>query len=138
MKTIFSGIRLGLLLPLGLTSSLSAQVICPANFPITDSPVLSSAADDIPHTGDHILTYTGAHAAGPANHNISFIQTGTNEQKVWFFTDNTSLDHQHVYYNRRFRANSSSPWYWQYSVSPAVLPYGAASDAVLYSPTPKY
>lgn len=129
---------LTLLLTVGITASLSAQVICPADFPTSDSPVLSPSADDIPSTNDHILTYTGAHAAGRANHTISFIQTGPNEQKVWFFTDNASLDHEHVYYNRRYRADSSSPWYWQYSVSPAVLSYGAAADAVLYSPTPRY
>jgi hypothetical protein len=126
-----------LLLAFGITVSLSAQVICLPGFP-ADSPVQSFSPDDIPSTNDHILTYTGAHAAGRANHTMSFVQIGSNEQKVWFFTDNASLDHEHVYYNRRYRADSSSPWYWQFSTSPAVLPYGAAADVVLYSQIPKY
>jgi hypothetical protein len=132
MKTT-STICLAMLLTL-LAASASAQVICPVDFPAA-SPVLSSSPDDIPSTNDHILTYTGAHAAGRANHNMSFMQTGPNEQKVWFFTDNTSVDHEHVYYNRRYRANSSSPWYWEFSASPAV---GTAFGDVLYSASPRY
>ena len=124
-------------LAIALPMSLFGQVICPSGFPAS-SPVLSSGLDDIPATNDHLLTYTGAHAAGTANHNMSFMQTSPNEQKVWFFTDNASLDHEHIYYNRRYRANSSSPWYWEFSVSPAVTSYGATAGAVLYSAAPRY
>lgn len=125
------------LLAVGFAGSLPAQVVCLDNFPAS-SPIQSYSPDDIPSTADHILTYTGSHAAGTANHNMSFMQVNSNEQKVWFFTDNASLDHEHVYYNRRYRADSSSPWYWEFSVSPAVTSYGATAGAVLYSTSTRY
>ena len=122
-----------------LCTGAHAQPVCLTMPP--DSPVLSNSPDDIPATGFNILTYTGAHTPARANHNVAFVQTGANEQKVWFAPDAAPGLHK-CFYNRRYRADGSSPWYWQYSVSPQVIefvaPASAGPSVVLYSPTAKY
>jgi len=115
-----------------------AQVNCPT-LP-GDSPVLSNSPDDIPATNTDVLTYTGAYAKLGANHNFAFVEFNSNEQRVWFAPDGTAG----VFYNRRYRADANSPWYWQYSVSPVVTnqnhadPSSGGPTSVLYSATPKY
>jgi hypothetical protein len=72
---------------------------------------------------------------------MGFVQTGPNEQKVWF-TINSVPHYTTVYYNRRFRTSSTAPWQWAYAKSIAVSwfpnPGSLVVNAVLYSPAPKY
>jgi len=124
-----------------LAAPLGAQQpVCPTMFPPT-SPVFSSSPDDIPPTDVDITTYTGATAKGRANHNISYVEIGPNDQRVWFGVD-AAPGLFRTFYNRRVRANSLSPWQWQYSSSPVVIEYQAPASAgpatVLYSSTAKY
>jgi hypothetical protein len=112
-----------------------------------DSPVLSTSPDDIPPAaGGYVIAHDGHYFLGIANHVMGFVQTGPNEQKVWF-TLNHDKQFVNCYYNRRYRADSSSPWYWEFSQSPNVLSFpiqpgdqwaSLVIDTVLYSPTPKY
>src|SRR5947208_1486470 len=129
-----------LIAALAACANLSAQLVCPSNFP-SPSPVLSSALDDIPATGEDIVTYTGAYAKAQANHNVNYVQISSNDQRVWFISDG-SPGIGKAFYNRRYRADANSPWYWQYSVSPAVivsqLPDSSGPASVLYSNTAKY
>ncbi|HYM60699.1 MAG TPA: hypothetical protein VEZ11_07390 [Thermoanaerobaculia bacterium] len=112
---------------------LFAQETCP-NLP-SDSPVLSTSPADIPASGQQVLTYTGSYAPLHANINMSFVQMGPNEQRVWFGLDGNAG----LFFNRRYRADGNSPWYWQYSVSqPVGGTDGNSATAVLYSATPKY
>lgn len=109
-----------------------------------DSPILSYSPDDVPPASNEILINVSGQAFnGRPNHQLAYVQTGPNEQKVWFSIDVhfENYDKGSVYYNRRYRANASSPWYWQYSYSIPITnpnpPIGFV-DAVLYSPTPRY
>jgi hypothetical protein len=111
---------------------------CPT---LVDSPILSSSIDDVPpaETG-HVRTYSGTYVLEKANHWLAYVQTGPNEQKVWFSLDISFPDSLvfPVYYNRRYRADSSSPWYWEFTYSKAVTSYAAMPNTILYSATPKY
>ena len=122
-----------------LAIGLNAQVYCFSN-PV-DSPVLSSGPDDIPATGVNVLTYTGSHAAARANTTFGFVQINTNDQRVWFSPDASPGLHK-IFYNRRYRADANSPWYWQFSVSPLIWDFtsqaSAGPSSVLYSATPRY
>jgi hypothetical protein len=110
----------------------------------SDSPVLSNSPDDIPAgAGARFMNYAGNMFYAPPNHNLAFVQTGANEQQVWFsvdvgFRDQPPPGRGWNYYNRRYRADASSPWYWQYSLSPAIADTGGFVNQVLYSATPKY
>jgi hypothetical protein len=126
---------------LAVSQSASAQY-CP-NLP-ADSPVLSTSPDDIPPgaTATYVNYYGATFHARP-NHQLAFVQTGQNEQKVWFSIDIglIGVSRGSSYYNRRYRASESSPWYWQYSQSQPFSdpnnPIGFVNQ-VLYSATPKY
>jgi hypothetical protein len=118
----------------------AAQVVCPPGFP-AESPVVSNSPDDIPPTNIDIITYTGAIVKARANHNIAFVETGPNEQQVWFGVDaNPSL--ARCFYNRRVRDTTTGQWTWRYNRSPEVIRYqtptSGGAGAVLYSPTAKY
>lgn len=119
--------------------SAVAQVNCPYVPPV--SPVSSSSPADIPPTHDQITTYTGAKAWAQANNGVLWVDITANEQRVYFGVD-ASPGLGSIFYNRRTRANASSPWQWQYAQSFPVFIYGngnsAGPAAVLYSATPKY
>lgn len=122
-----------------LTSFPSLAQNCPPSIP-PDSPVLAPSLDNIPPGSGQIINYQGSYFSARANGRFAVVQTGENEQKVWFGADSAPPDGR-VYYNRRYRANSSSPWYWQYSTSITIIDHGDSStgpNTVLYSPTPKY
>lgn len=126
-----------LLASLGFSYPLHAQCSLPA-----DSPVLSNGVDDLPPTNDSIYTYpAGTTATGRANHRIAFAQIGPNEQRVYFAVDSSTIGVTGgVYYNRRYRADANSPWYWQFTHSPLLCPtfqFGFPG-VVLYSPTAKF
>ncbi|HEV7240924.1 MAG TPA: hypothetical protein VGQ36_16920 [Thermoanaerobaculia bacterium] len=129
-----------LMLFLSLSTVVSAQVTCPPGFP-AESPVASSSPDDIPPTNIDIITYTGSLAPIRANHNIAYVEITPNDQRVWFGVD-SHPGLNRIFYNRRVRANESSPWQWQYSYSPVVItlpaPSSALASSVLYSDTPRY
>ena len=111
---------------------------CPTVPP--DSPIPAPTLDSIPRGSGQIINYQGNYFSAPANGRFAVTQISENEQKVWFGADSAPPDGR-VYYNRRYRANSSSPWYWQYSTSVTVIDHGDSStgpNTVLYSPTPKY
>jgi hypothetical protein len=125
---------------------LLAVFIAPAAFPqlcptLVDSPILSNSPDDIPpaETG-YELTYAGSYVLAKADHWVTFIQTGPNEQKVWFSLNVVYPDYNAypVYYNRRYRADGNSPWYWEFTYSKAITSWTNFPNAVLYSATPKY
>jgi hypothetical protein len=108
--------------------------------PPSDSPILAPTLDTIPPVIDTILTYTGARAEARANAKVAFIEVNENEQRVWFGVD-SSPGLGKTYYNRRYRANSSSPWYWQYNHSIKLIDLGNSSAlpaSVLYSSVAKY
>src|SRR6476469_102195 len=85
-----------------------------------DSPVLSNNPDDIPHAaGAYYIASDSHYFLGQANHVMAYVQTGPNEQKVWFSINNTP-QYPNCYYNRRYRADGSSPWYWEFAQSPSV------------------
>ena len=130
-------LALSLLACLALSSPLLAQCTLPA-----DSPVLSNGVDDLPPTNDSIYTYpAGTTATGRANHRIAFAQIGPNEQRVYFAVDGGTIGVAGgTYYNRRYRADANSPWYWQFSRSPLICPtlHFGFPGVVLYSPTPKF
>jgi hypothetical protein len=108
--------------------------------PPPDSPVLAPTLDTIPPVTDTILTNAGTRVEAQANGHIAFIQKNENDQRVWFSTDSTP-GFGKSYYNRRYRADASSPWYWQYSHSIKIFDLGQTSagpSTVLYSATPKY
>jgi hypothetical protein len=124
-------------LSLGSVVSLNAQS-CPS--PPADSPIAAPTLDTIPPGALTILTHTGTRAPVTANGRLAAVEMNENEQRVWFGPD-TSPGSGKVYYNRRYRANVSSPWYWQYSQSIEIMNLGNASggpNSVLYSATAKY
>jgi hypothetical protein len=110
---------------------------CPS---LVDSPILSNSVDDVPAAaGVQVITYQGAYASPRPNHQLAFIQINSNEQKVWFTIDvgfKTTL--MPVFYNRRYRADANSPWYWEFSASPIVTSPGGFPNCVLYSATPRF
>jgi hypothetical protein len=121
-----------------LTVPVAAQMGCIVLPP--DTPLQSASIDDIPAAGNvHYIVWPGAYMPLPANHRIAVAQINENEQRVYYAVDHT-LGSGYIYYNRRYRANSSSPWYWQYSQSvfTSGLTYIGMPSSVLYSPTPKY
>ena len=132
-------VRILLILALGWTSALRAQVVCPT-LP-AQSAVASSSPDDIPPTNVDIITHTGAIVKARANHNIVFVSISPTEQQVWFGVD-ASPGLYRTFYNRRVRDFVGAPWRWLYSYSPEIIQYQAPSSsgpaAVLYSDTPKY
>jgi hypothetical protein len=88
------------------------------------------------------MNYSGGSFYARPNHQVAYVQTGPNEQQVWFSIDvafsGTPSWSDNPRYNRRYRADASSPWYWQYNQSlPIAGPIGFV-DSVLYSPTAKY
>ena len=119
----------------------SVQALTPICLDIpSDSPILAPNVDDIPPGAETILTYTGARAAIRANGDVTMVEIDANQQQFWFGPD-ASVGSGYIYYNRRYRANTSSPWYWQYSQSIPIIGIGngsAAPQAILYSATPKY
>jgi len=107
--------------------------------------VLSNSPDDVPPGEDAwIVTYQDVMTRTRPNHQVAFVQTGPNEQKVWFTFDVHLIvpagtpTPTAAYYNRRYRANESSPWYWEYQYSPRITNITGFIDSVLYSATPKY
>lgn len=104
------------------------------------SPVLAPTLDSIPPGTGQILTYTGSYAPGKANGRFAVSWPNLNEQLVWFGVDSAPPDGK-VYYNRRYRAHSTAPWYWQYSTSPPIIDHGDSStgpNSVLYDPNFKF
>jgi len=125
--------RLRLLSLVVLSSLILAATSAVAQVP-------SNSLDDVPPGYDAWLTtyYGGLVRFGP-NHQLAYVQTGPNEQKVWFSIDvglNAGMGHS--YYNRRYRADASSPWYWEFSLSQAIWGTTGFVDTVLYSPMPRY
>lgn len=124
-----------------LAVAIPAYPQCPT---LVDSPVLSYSPDDVPGAENAwLVNDSGVYSLARPNHQVAFVQTGTNEQKVWFsidvgYQDGTTGPNWGVFYNRRYRADANSPWYWQFSSSKAVTSFSAFVDAVLYSPTAKY
>lgn len=79
---------------------------------------------------------------GP-NHQLAYVQTGPNEQKVWFSIDSglRTQPGQHVggpYYNRRYRASEGSQWFWEFASSQTITGTKGFIDSVLYSPARYY
>lgn len=124
-----------------LAFALPAYPQCPT---LVDSPVLSTSPDDVPPAENAwLINDSGVAALARPNHQVAFIQTGPNEQKIWFsldfgVQDNTPAPTWGVFYNRRYRADANSPWYWEFTNSKSVTSFSAFVDAVLYSPTAKY
>jgi hypothetical protein len=108
--------------------------------------VPSNSLDDVPPgVNAWVATYQGNLAPMGPNHQLAYVQTGPNEQKVWYTIDiglNPDPPSQQggpgAYYNRRYRANESSPWYWQYANSQPISGTVGFIDSVLYSATPRY
>jgi len=122
-----------------LAFTLPAYPQCPT---LVSSPVLSNSLDDVPPLENAwLINDSGVAALAKPNHQLAYVQTGPNEQKVWFSID---LGYEFtgpqwgVAYNRRYRADANSPWYWEFSTSKAVTSFSAFVNAVLYSPTAKY
>lgn len=114
-----------------------AQQTC-FTFP-PDSPVPAPTIDSVPRAVDQIITYTGTYVNAPANGGMAIVELNGNEQQVFFGVD--ADPSVRTYYNRRYRADASSPWYWQYANSVLLMDLGATSAGpatVLYSPTGKY
>jgi hypothetical protein len=124
-----------------LAFTIPAYSQCPT---LVDSPILSYSTDDVPGAEPAwLITDTGSYYRARPNHQVAYVQTGPNEQKVWFsldvgVQDNTPGPNWGVFYNRRYRADANSPWYWEFSTSKSVTSFSAFVDAVLYSPTAKY
>src|SRR5438045_5297697 len=120
-----------------LASGLSAQT-CPT-LP-APSPVLSTRQDDIPPAANSLLINRhGSYFAPRPNHVLAYVQISNIEEDVWFGVD-AGPSYGKVYYNRRYRADTTQPWYWQYSQSPALFSIGGSVvvDCVLVSSTLKY
>ena len=65
-----------------LTPILSAQPVCPANFP-AESPVPSYSPDDVPKINAFdVVTYTGAVVKPGVNHNFAFVEVTPKDQRV--------------------------------------------------------
>jgi hypothetical protein len=126
---------------IAINAFAAGEPVCPAGMPASTFSTPSYSTDDIPATNIDINTEVGTTVKARANHNIAFIQVTTNDQRVWFGVDaNPGL--YRVFYNRRTRATITSPWYWEYTYSPAVITYAPGASnvpgAVLYSTTPRY
>lgn len=106
------------------------------------SPILSASMDDIPPTWTKIVTADGAIVDGKPNFMLSYVDVSPLEQRVWF-TLSANRVPATVYFNRRTRATTNSPWYWTYTNSVKVLevyennseqePPSFALGTVLYS-----
>ncbi len=83
------------------------------------SPVLSTSIDDIPPSAINALLYDGTLHPARANFLLSYIEVNANDQRVWF-NPAAAEALAAICYNRRYRADANSPWYWQYSVSPVL------------------
>lgn len=121
-------------------SSLPAAGSCPT-LP-AQSPIAAPDPSDVPRANNALLyDYQQNWFEGKQNHVMAFVQTGPDEQKVWF-TVNSVPHYTTVFYNRRFRTSSTAAWQWAYAKSIAVTsfesPGSAVVNAVLYSPTAKY
>lgn len=121
--------------------SASAQVSCPSGYVPPVSPVASSSPADIPRTYYQITTSAGANVWAQANGGVVWADVTPDDQRVYFGVD-SSPGLGGIFYNRRTRANASSPWQWQYPQSFPVNGFGsynsAGPAALLYSATPKY
>lgn len=104
-------------------------------------PVLSSSPADIPATVATSINSDGATFRTKANLLVAMIQLNENEQRVWFGVD-SDLNISEVFSNRRSRANSTSPWYWDRDVSSATILNDAQASVqatdVFYSDTPAF
>ena len=88
------------------------------------SPTMSASFDDVPPTTDDILaldTYGNPYnIRGRANFMLRYMDVSPTSQRVWFSL--SAVGHPaRVYYNQRRRVDTSSPWYWDYTYSPALL-----------------
>jgi hypothetical protein len=109
--------------------------------------VPSYSLDDVPPAaGAYRVSYTGSYFLSKPNHQVAYVETGINEQKVWFSIDmalQPDASHPEVagpgsFYNRRYRSSPGSQWYWQYAQSQPIYGTIGFVDTVLYSDTPKY
>ena len=126
---------------LAFNAIAAGEPVCPTGMPPSTFSTPSYSTDDIPPTNIDINTEFGTVVKARANHNIAFVQVSLNDQRVWFGVDgNPGL--YRTFYNRRTRASLTSPWYWEYTYSPAVMTHAAPSSnipgAVLYSSTARY
>jgi hypothetical protein len=106
--------------------------------------VPSYSPDDVPRGFDaYYVTYTGSEYRSGPNHQLAYVQTAVDEQKVWFSVDSglkTDATHpgpNHSYYNRRYRGGDGQ-WYWQYADSQPISGVIGFVDTVLYSDTYRY
>jgi hypothetical protein len=128
--------KLGLLLSLLLLSAAANLVAQVPSYSLDDVP---------PGTDAWIVNYQGnMYRSGP-NHQLAYVQTGPNEQKVWFSIDWAPKPDPGrpgpttgPYYNRRYRASESSPWFWEFASSQPLHGITGFIDSVLYSATPRY
>src|SRR5215213_11892847 len=95
------------------------EPVCPT-MPLSTFSTESYSTDDIPPTNIDLPTDFGTTVKAQANHNIAYVQVGPNDQRVWFGVD-ANPGFYRVFYNRRKRATVTSPWYWEYDYSPAVI-----------------
>jgi hypothetical protein len=128
--------QLSLLLSLLLLSAAANLVAQVPSYSLDDVP---------PGTDAWIVNYQGNTFRSGPNHQLAYVQTGPNEQKVWFSIDwapkpdpGRQGPQLGPYYNRRYRASESSPWFWQYASSQPLYGITGFIDTVLYSPTPRY
>ncbi len=118
-----------------VSTSVLAQNCPPLGTP---SPVPSNSPDDIPPGSNAwLVNHNGQLYRGGPNHMIAYVQTGANEQKVWYSID-AHGPRYFIYYNRRYRASATSPWNWEYQYSQPVTTFSAFVTSVLYSSTAKY
>src|SRR5437868_5770615 len=106
--------------------------------------VPSYSLDDVPAGVDAwLVTYQNNMVREGPNHQLAYVQTGPNEQKVWFSID-VALKTQpgqptlQTYYNRRYRASESSQWFWEFPNSQPLSGTRGFVESVLYSATPRY
>ncbi|HEX7151727.1 MAG TPA: hypothetical protein VF618_09590 [Thermoanaerobaculia bacterium] len=130
---------IAIVLLIALCAPLHAGVVC-LNLP-AESPVASNSPDDIPQTDVQIVTINGTTPRARANQSITYVETGQNEQRVWFGVDGSPGLYR-IFYNRRVRDGVGLPWRWVYQRSPVVIqlpsPSSVLTQAVLYSATAKY
>lgn len=124
--------------------SVLLSLLCAVAIPAM-AQVPSYAPDDVPAASNQwTVTYQNNLVRTRPNHQVAFVQTGPNEQKVWFsvdvalYFDPSYTGPAVAYYNRRYRADANSPWYWQYTFSQPVSSITGFVDTVLYSPMARY
>lgn len=106
-----------------LPMMIICSVVVFANAANILAAVPSSSPADIPPTATYCSPRDTTFCRPlKANLLLAYVHVSSTEHKVWFGVDNDG-DFPFVFYNRRYRATTTSPWYWEFDNNLLVIDY---------------